>query len=98
VLAGERNGFECVDLASRSRNESLEETVEPLRESVAIDGAGRKVDAEVDGVGEWADRQGERAEISMSAVSGVVGAPHGEAEAAVGGGSSWDELPGVWSP
>ncbi|KAJ7258710.1 hypothetical protein B0H12DRAFT_1070101 [Mycena haematopus] len=70
VLAGERNGFE-------SRNESLEETAEVLRDEAATDGGGRNVDAEVEGVGEWTGRHGERAE---SAVRGVVGAPHGEAE------------------
>jgi hypothetical protein len=51
VLA-ERNGFEYIDSRrSRSRNESFEEMVDVLRD-VAIDGAGRKVDAEVEGVGE----------------------------------------------
>jgi len=93
VLAGERNGFEYIDpRGSRSRNESFEEIVELLREEAATDDAGRKVDAEVDGVGECIERHGERAE---SAVRGVVGAPHGEAEAAVGGGSSSAELPGT---
>jgi len=53
VLAGERNGFEYVDArGSRSRNESFEEMVELLREEAAIDGAGRKVDAEVEDDGE----------------------------------------------
>jgi hypothetical protein len=52
VLA-ERNGFEYIDSRrSRSRNESFEEMVDVLRDDVAIDGAGRKVDAEVEGVGE----------------------------------------------
>lgn len=98
VLAGERNGFEYVDApeGSRSRNESFEETIELLREEAAVGGAGRKGDADVDGAGEWSERHGERPEISESAVRGVVGGPHGVATVVVvGGGSSWDELPGV---